>query len=56
MWQIKEELERTKQFALRVTRFGVALPENKVAEVLAYELLKFRTSIGPNYGEANRAE
>jgi four helix bundle protein len=52
----KVELEqRTKQFALRVIRFVAALPKNKVADVLGYQLLKAGTSIGANYREANRA-
>jgi four helix bundle protein len=53
----KAELEqRTKSFALRVIRFVVALPKNKVTDVLGYQLLKSGTSIGANYREANRAE
>ena len=53
----KAELEqRTKQFALRVIRFVAALPKNKMADVLGYQLLKSGTSIGANYREANRAE
>ncbi len=52
----KEELEeRTKRFALRVIRFVAALPPNKIANVLGYQLLKAGTSIGANYREANRA-
>jgi four helix bundle protein len=53
----KTELEeRTKQFALRVILFVAALPENKVNNVVGYQLLKSGTSIGANYREANRAE
>jgi len=53
----RNELEnRTKAFALRVVRFVGALPENRVANVLGYQLLKSGTSIGANYREANRAE
>jgi four helix bundle protein len=53
----KGELEeRTKRFALRVILFVAALPENKVNNVLGYQLLKSGTSIGANYREANRAE
>ncbi len=52
----KAELEqRTKMFALRVFRFVAALPENKMTDVLGYQLLKAGTSIGANYREANRA-
>jgi four helix bundle protein len=39
-----------------VIRFVVALPKNKVTDVLGYQLLKSGTSIGANYREANRAE
>ncbi len=53
----KAELEqRTKQFALRVIRFVAALPKNRVADVVSYQLLKSGTSIGANYREANRGE
>jgi len=53
----KSELEgRTKTFAIRVIKFVVKLPKNKVTDVLAYQLLKSGTSIGANYREANRAE
>ena len=53
----KAELEqRTKRFALRVIRFVAKLPNSKVNDVLAYQLLKSGTSIGANYREANRAE
>ena len=53
----KAELEeRTKRFALRVILFVAALPENKVNNVVGYQLLKSGTSIGANYREANRAE
>ena len=52
----KEELEqRTKAFALRVIKFVAALPKNKIADVLGYQLLKAGTSVGANYREANRA-
>ena len=53
----RNELEgRTKGFALRVVRFVGALPKNRVADVLGYQLLRSGTSIGANYREANRAE
>jgi four helix bundle protein len=53
----KVELERrTKEFALRIIKFVAALPKNKIADVLGYQLLKAGTSIGANYREANRAE
>jgi four helix bundle protein len=52
----KELERRTKHFALRVVRFVAALPRNKVADVIGYQLVKAGTSIGANYREANRAE
>jgi four helix bundle protein len=52
----KGELEqRTKVFAVRTIRFVAAMPKNKVADVLGYQLLRSSTSIGANYREANRA-
>jgi hypothetical protein len=43
----KTELEgRTKRFAIRVILFVAALPENKVNNVVGYQLLKSGTSVG----------
>jgi hypothetical protein len=36
--------ERTKQFALRIIKFVAGLPENKVNDVIGYQLLKAGTS------------
>lgn len=53
----KKELEkRTKKFALEVIKFVADLPNNKITNVLGYQLLKCGTSIGANYREANRAQ
>ncbi len=53
----KRELEkRTKKFALEVIRFVADLPNNKITNVLGYQLLKCGTSIGANYRESNRAQ
>ena len=53
----KKELEkRTKKFALEVIKFVAHLPNNKISNVLGYQLLKCGTSIGANYREANRAQ
>jgi four helix bundle protein len=53
----REELEiRTKQFSIEVVRFISSLPQNKITDVLGYQVLKSATSIGANYREANRAE
>ncbi len=51
----KKDLElRTKQFARRVIRLFVALPNDTVARVLGKQLLRSGTSVGANYREANR--
>jgi len=53
----KKELEqRTKKFALRVIAFVSALPNERICDVLGYQLLKAGTSVGGNYREANRAQ
>jgi four helix bundle protein len=53
----KKELEkRTKKFALEVIKFVADLPNNKITNMLGYQLLKCGTSIGANYREANRAQ
>jgi four helix bundle protein len=53
----KRELEkRTKKFAIEVIKFVADLPNNKITNVLGYQLLKCGTSIGANYREANRAQ
>ena len=53
----KKDLERrTKKFALAVIKFIADLPNNKITNVLGYQLLKCGTSIGANYREANRAQ
>ena len=45
---------RTKQFARRVIRLFVALPNDTAAQVLGKQLLRSGTSVGANYREANR--
>lgn len=46
---------RTRKFAKRVINVVVALPNEKVGDVLGRQLLKSGTSIGANYREAQRA-
>jgi four helix bundle protein len=46
---------RTKQFALRILRLYVALPNTNVAQVLGKQLLRSGTSIGAHYREGCRA-
>ena len=46
---------RTKQFALRVLRLFVALPNTNVAQVLGKQVLRSGTSVGAHYREGCRA-
>ncbi|HEY1788852.1 MAG TPA: four helix bundle protein [Verrucomicrobiae bacterium] len=48
--------DRTKKFALRVIRMTEALPRNRVADVLAKQVLRSGTSVGANYRAACRAK
>ncbi len=53
----KVELERgTKAFGVKVVRFVAALPRSRVTDTLGTQLLRWGTSIGANYREANRAQ
>ena len=48
--------ERTKQFALRVVRFYVALPKNDgIASFGGKQVLRAGTSVGAHYREASRS-
>ena len=47
--------QRTKQFALQVTKLCSALPRNRVTDVLGRQLLRSATSVGANYRAACRA-
>jgi len=46
---------RTKQFALRIIRLYLALPNVPVAQVLGKQLLRSGTSVGAHYREGCRA-
>lgn len=46
---------RTKDFARRIIRLYVKLPNETVAQVLGKQVLRSGTSVGANYREANRA-
>jgi four helix bundle protein len=48
--------DRTKKFALRVIRMTEALPCNRVADILAKQVLRSGTSVGANYRAACRAK
>ena len=47
--------ERTKAFALLVSRMFVALPKTEEARVLGRQVLRSGTSVGANFREAHRA-
>jgi four helix bundle protein len=51
----KDLAARTKNFARRIIRLYVALPEETVAQVLGKQALRSGTSVGANYREANRS-
>lgn len=46
----------TRKFALRVIRMTEALPRNRVADILARQVLRSGTSVGANYRAACRAK
>ena len=46
---------RTKEFARRVIRLFMALPQSAAAQVLGRQLLRSGTSVGAHYRETNRA-
>lgn len=46
---------RTKCYALAIIKLVTDLPRNRVADVLANQLLRSATSVGANYQEASRA-
>ncbi|MBW7991853.1 MAG: four helix bundle protein [Planctomycetes bacterium] len=50
------ELEnRTKEFAVRIIRLSITLPNTPEAKVIKTQITKSGTSVGANYREANRA-
>ncbi len=48
--------ERLIDFAVRIIRIAEALPQTKVANHIAGQLIRCGTSPAPNYGEAQSAE
>ena len=48
--------KRTKSFAIEVIRFVENLPNGKMVDVLARQLLRCGTSVGANYRAACRAK
>jgi four helix bundle protein len=53
----REEMKsRTKEYANRVVRVCVALPNNWIAQTLGKQLLRSGTSVGANYRSVCRAK
>jgi four helix bundle protein len=48
--------QRTKEFALRIIKLYIAIPQKGVGFVLGPQLLKAGTSVGAHYREACRAK
>ena len=46
--------DRTKKFALRITRMYSSLPRSMEAQVLGKQVLRSGTSVGANYREASQ--
>ena len=51
----KELEKRTQEFAVRMIRLSMTLPNTPECRVIRNQLTKSGTSIGANYREANRA-
>ena len=51
----KDFEKRTKEFAVRIIRLSLKLPNTTEARVVRNQITKAGTSIGANYREANRA-
>lgn len=47
---------RTRQFALRIIRVYLALPQSNLATILGRQILRSGTSVGAHYAEACRAK
>ena len=48
--------QRTKQFALRIIRLYLAIPERGATRIIGSQILKSGTSVGAHYREAQRAK
>ena len=54
--EFSKELEkRTRDFAIRIIKLSISLPNNPEGRVVKTQLTKAGTSIGANYREANRS-
>jgi len=47
--------KRTRQFAVRIIRLSISIPNTPEGRVIRYQITKSGTSVGANYREANRA-
>jgi len=47
--------KRTRQFAVRIIRLSVSIPNTPEGRVIRYQITKSGTSVGANYREARRA-
>jgi len=52
---VRDLVERTTEFGLRIVRMFVALPKTDEARVLGKQVLRSGTSVGANYREAQRS-
>ena len=54
--EFSKELEkRTREFAIKIIRLSMGLPNNAEGRVIRNQITKCGTSIGANYREANRS-
>jgi len=51
----KELEKRTRRFAVNIIRLSLTLPDTPEGRIVRNQITKAGTSIGANYGEANRA-
>jgi len=51
----KQLEKRTREFAVRIIRLSITLPNTPEARVIRSQMTKSGTSVGANYREANRA-
>jgi four helix bundle protein len=51
----KDLEKQTRQFAVRIIKISVSLPDTPEGRVVRNQLTKAGTSVGANYREANRA-
>jgi len=52
----KQLEKRTREFAVRIIRLSITLPNTPEARVIRSQMTKSGTSVGANYREANRSQ